>query len=340
MSNREHNVRSKILFRFEANEQIGLGHLYRCSAIAVEFAEHVDVEIFLSSLREDLVKPVFGAVGYKLISPTDISGEAFFDAVVVDIPDFSWQAQQTMSSICKLFVGIDDSGTGPFMYDVLIRPNVLPLPAAQMNKADAEIWMGRDYIVLHPAFSKLTLKSDRWEKAKELLVCFGGSDPAGLTLRVIPILRKLPIEIRINIVVGQGFSRPEQVVNLIGGDKRFCVLRNVPDLAEMFDNCGAALIAGGTLMYEACSLGVPSAVICQNQEQKQEAAIFAGQHAIIDLGSAADVSDNIVANTVEKVCCNVDLRKELSKNAKEMVSRTGVHRIMTMILDKLGRMAG
>jgi spore coat polysaccharide biosynthesis predicted glycosyltransferase SpsG len=93
-------------------------------------------------------------------------------------------------------------------------------------------------------------------------------------------------------------------------------------------------------MYEACALGVPSVVICQNEEQKREAAIFAGQHAVLNLGSAADVSDNIIINAVEKVCCDIDLRKKLSRNAKEMVPRTGVQRATTTILGKLARTAG
>jgi spore coat polysaccharide biosynthesis predicted glycosyltransferase SpsG len=342
MSSREQvsDGRSKILFRFEVDEQVGLGHLCRCRAIAIEFAEHADVEIVLSSLREDLVQSAFGGVGYKLVSPGDIFGEALFDVAVVDVPDFSWQAQQSLNSVCKLFIGIDDSGAGPFVYDVLIRPNVLPLPAAQMSKVGAEIWAGKDYIVLHPAFAKLKPKSDKWKKAKDILVCFGGSDPAGLTLRVIPVLRQLPVDIRINVVIGQGFLQPEKAVDLIGGDRRFRVLLNISDLAGMFNICGAALVAGGTLMYEACSLGVPSIVVCQNEEQKQEAAIFAGQHALLNLGSAADVSDNIIINAVEKVCCDIDLRKELSRNAKEMVPRAGVQRVTTMILGKLGRTVG
>ena len=342
MSSREQvsDGRSKILFHFEVDEQVGLGHLCRCRAIAIEFAEHADVEIVLSSLREGLVRSAFRGVVYKLISPEDIFGETLFDVAVVDVPGFSWQAQQSLNSICKLFIGIDDSGTGPFVYDVLIRPNFLPLPAVQMSKVGAEIWAGKDYIVLHPVFAKLKPQSDKCKKAKDILVCFGGSDPAGLTLRVIPVLRQSPVDIRINIVIGQGFSQPEQIVDLIGGDKRFRVLLNVPNLAEMFSICGAALVAGGTLMYEACALGVPSVVICQNEEQKQEAAIFAGQHAVLNLGSAADVSYNIIINTVEKVCYDINLRKELSRNAKEMVPRTGVRRVTTTILGKLGRTVG
>ena len=341
MSSREQgsNGRSKILFRFEADEQVGLGHLCRCRAIAIEFAEHADIEIVLSSLRDDLVRSVFRGVVYGLISPEDIFGEAFFDVAVVDVPGFSWQAQQSLNSICKLFIGIDDLGAGPFVYDVLIRPNVLLLPA-QMSKVGAEIWAGKDYIVLHPVFAKLKPQSDKWKKAKDILVCFGGSDPAGLTLRVIPVLRQLPVDIRINIVIGQGFSQPEQVIDLISGDKRFRVLPNVPNLAGMFNTCGAALVAGGTLMYEACALGVPSVIICQNKGQRQEAAIFAEQHAMLNLGSAADISDNIIINAIEKVCYDIDLRKKLSKNAKKMVPRTGVQRVTTEILGKLGRTVG
>jgi spore coat polysaccharide biosynthesis predicted glycosyltransferase SpsG len=334
------SARASILFCFEAHEKLGLGHLCRCRSIATEFTEQAEVDIFASCSEEDVFRSVFEGLPYRLVKPEEIYNGAFFDVVVVDIPQLSYESQQSFRKICRLLIGINDSGEGPFDYDVIIRPNFLQLPVPRMTRADAQILAGRDYIILHPAFSNLTPSVGKPDKAKELLVCLGGSDPGGSTLRVIPVLRQLPVDIRINVVIGQGFSQPEKAVDLIGDDERFCVLLNVPNLAGMFNICGAALVAGGTLMYEACALGVPSVVICQNEEQEREAAIFAGQHAVLNLGSAADVSDNIIINAVEKVCCDIDLRKELSRNAKEMVPRTGVRRVAATILGKLGRTAG
>jgi len=330
----------KVCILAEGGRDIGLGHLYRCRSIAIELREQTKVDIFASCPEENLLRSVFEGLSYRFLKPEEIYNGASFDAVIVDIPGFSYESQQTLRKKCKLLIGIDDSGEGPFDYDVLIRPNFLQMSAPRMTRAGAQILAGRDCIILHPAFSKLTPSTERSDKAKELLICFGGSDPGGLTLRVIPVLRQLPAGISIDIIVGRGFSRPERVVDLIGGDNRFSVLLNVPDLAEMLNTCSAALIAGGTLMYEACALGVPSVVICQNEEQNREAAVFAEQHAVLNLGSAKSVCDSIIIDAVGKVCCDTELRKELSGNAKKMVSRTGVQRVATMILDKLAQMTG
>jgi spore coat polysaccharide biosynthesis predicted glycosyltransferase SpsG len=330
------SAQTSILFYFEANEKLGLGHLYRCCSIATELTEQAKVDIFVLYSEEKVLRSVFEGLPHRLIEPEEICEGVFFDVVITDIPELSYESQQFLKKICKLLIGIDDSGEGPFDYDVIIRPNFLQLPMPRMTRASAQIWAGRDYIILHPAFSKFTPSADRPDKAKELLICFGGSDPGGFTLRVVPPLRQLPNEVRINMIVGPVFTKFEQLISLVGNEKRFTLLRNVLNLAELFGSCGASVISGGTLMYEACSLAVPSIIMCQNAEQDKEAAIFAEQNAVINLGYGAKVCDERILEAVMRVCFDLSLREQLWENAKRMVCTDGAHRIVKKILHKLG----
>lgn len=331
---RSENTRISVLFHVEASETIGLGHLCRCRSLAIEFVERVGAAVTVSCPQRNLVQASLDGLGYSLVYPQEISDKVFFDVIVIDVPSCDLEVQQSLKKICKFLIGIDDWGMGPYVYDIMIRPNILNLSQPQLLEANAQIWQGKDYVILHPAYAKLDITFK--EKAEEVLVCFGGSDPSGLTLRILPILIQiLPKKIKVDVVVGIGCTRSEQIYNLIQDHKNIRIFQSLPNLTELFSVCDTAVVSGGTLLYEACAVGIPAVVLAQELEQHEETKVFAEKRAVLRPDNGLYASDDAISRDIQEVCFDTAVRGTLSRNAKQCVSRDGTRRIVEKILCNL-----
>ena len=135
-----------------------------------------------------------------------------------------------------------------------------------------------------------------------------------------------------HVVLGAAFQWCDKVSALLNQDPRFLVSCNLPNMAKAFWRSDVAVISGGTLLYEACSLGVPSIVISQNQGQEEEAIRFQEAAAIINLGVNEAVSDEEIFDALRHLILSHSLRKTMSRSASQFVSADGTKRIVSSLL--------
>lgn len=325
-----------VRFRVDASETLGLGHLSRCRSLILAF------KMIEPRCRFDIVTKNI-EVAQKFLAGIDadiytlgLSDKTrYVDLTIVDVPEISARKDEDPAAWRGLLICIDDDGAGLEHQDVLIRPNLLdlPLPAGIEETC---YWSGRDYIMLHPEFASLPMRH-RDEKIRELLVCFGGSDPAGVTLRVIPLIKFLCGNIKVNIVLGAAFTRREEVLREIGKDDRFFVCFNAVRMAEHFSRADAAFISGGTLLYEACATGVPAVVISQNKAQAVEAGICHRSGAAMALGIHNELTDDAITVSVVRFLSDAGLRKRMSRDAMNIVAPDGSGRIASKLLTRVKR---
>jgi len=252
---------------------------------------------------------------------------------ITDIPDLPLPEQKMLTDIGQLSVGIDDEGNGPFCFDIIVRPNLLDLPPPEIFSKCPLYLTGRDYIILNSDFSQYDYNVETLGKElKEILVCFGGSDPAGLSLRIIPILKQLKSTAHIDIVLGSAFKGVEEVKSQTNNNPQFRVTTNCRHLANKIANTDIAIISGGTLIYEVASLGIPAAVLCQNQAQEDEAVIFDKAGAIINLGRHDQVDDIVIYQKIQQLISIPSKLRQMSINAKAMITSSGAKSIAKKIM--------
>lgn len=308
------------LFYLKANEKIGLGHLYRCRALILAFQGLGQKNIAVSCSNLTLVKKVFSDKDIHIVNCQDRKSLPVYDMIITDFPEISFKQQAELKKHCHILVGIDDSPSGKNVFDILICPTFIS------TKVDTkEIWQGRDHILLHPEFSKINILKEPCSKVVNLLVCFGGSDPNNFTFRILSLLQAHFPELQLTIVTGAGYKHSAKLHKKQKGDKdkRIRFLNNIHCLAEEFLRADVALVSGGTLMFEACSLGVPSVIICQNIQQNNEAEIFNKTGAVLNLGIGTDVADADLILAVKKICTDKTMRQRISFNARKSISNQG-----------------
>lgn len=330
----------KIFFRVEATPELGLGHLMRCLVLAKRFKESAsDINIIFITSNNIIDKQVISH-DYKLINLP--SFRSMIDEIeyykkhlkegifITDIPNISMEYLRILKKRTCLVVSIDDGSDIIFYSDILISPNLDP-KINHKYSSETQYYNGAKYIILKKAFEKYKIKKKQIEKeAKSLFICFGGSDKNNITKKIINAIKEL--KIKIVIVIGTMYLYYNELVNNVKKYKNIQIKRSVYNMDELIYEADLAIISGGTLLYETCTVGTPAIVICQNREQKRESNFFAASNSVINLGIFDNLNEDIIRNTITKLIFNYNTRKELSKNAKQLINGKGADRIVNIIL--------
>ncbi len=262
----EGSVPKKILFRTDAGRIRGLsfGHAARCLALARAsraafgaeclflMRPHAEGQAFVSQ---------FGWEVWPLPVDSGAAGEAKATRLALERIKPDWLVIDLPYPDClpplprrpKTWVlFIDDARFAcPKGVDVYLNSSLL---APQRLKAvlDPRVrcLLGPDHFIFDEALlSDPPLRSDG---LMNVLVTAGGSDPTGLTLKVLEALRaqRWP-GVLFRIILGPGFTETEEAANLIRGRAREFELVNCPDnLMPYLRGCDLAVCAGGRTMYE------------------------------------------------------------------------------------------
>lgn len=322
---------TSICLRVDADEKLGLGHLSRCRSLMLAFSSLAECNFSVVSNKKDIVKKFIPNINFNLFDVDNPFEGQHFDLAIVDVPNIA-NKKRHFQGFADLIACIDDEGQGVNCQDIFIRPNLLNLPKPSKILSE-NYWSGSDYIILHPDFvHQAQQKKVRSGEVKEMLVCFGGSDLCGLTLRAIPLLKKLDNEINIHLVLGAAFQWRKEVLSALENKSCFKVTHNISNMAHALWNSDVALISGGTLLYEACSLGTPSVVIPQNKSQDVEASICHDAGAVINLGVNEAVSDDKILVALQQIIKDASLRANMESKGKEVIPSDGTMRIASKLL--------
>lgn len=325
-----------ICFRVDADEKLGLGHLSRCRSLMLAFLNVVECEFSFLSNNKEMVKKFISSNNFDFYDIYHSFKRRFFDILIVDVPDIANKDEYYLKELSDITVSVDDDGPGLDFQDILIRPNLLNLPKPSEISSN-NYWSGRDYIILHPDFEIQAHKkrSKKKQDIKNLFVCFGGGDPFGMTLRVIPLLKRISVPVAVHIVLGPAFLHVADVELMLNNDPRFSVVQNVSNMAGNLSSADIAMISGGTLLYEACCLGIPSVVLSQNKSQEIEAKICHKAGAAISLGLNETLSDNNILVALQQLLRDKFLRKKMVEEGPKIISPNGATCIVSKLLSFL-----
>ena len=334
-----------VLFYISASNGIGLGHLVRCHAMATTSSlpkisdKWPNFDITFAADDQELTRKVVGD-NYTVISPTESENNTY-DIIITDYLELSLEKQQTLKSRCKLLVGINDSDLGPFAFDLVFRPNILDIADPEFSHDNGKTYKGTDYILLNPLYGigrtmDDEFKTEYQDRPESITICFGGSDPANLTLRTVKALADILPHTIIHVVTGAGYAHLDELNKVLKTTdvSKFVHHHNLSSLAALLQVSKCALISGGTLLYECCACGTPAIIIGQNQEQCDETSLFADKGAVLNLGTHHEVDELNITNEVAMLMKNDDQLERMNKAAEKLIDGTGTIKTLELILEE------
>lgn len=278
----------KVLFYLSASKQTGLGHVYRAIVMG-SFFKKAKLYAFVDNYQPAL--NLLQNNGFEILN--DIAAESF-DIVIFDTPVFP--------------EGISFSGN-PFTVSLEIEANV------------DFVARRPEFFLINPVYREKRARI-RFE-CDSLVMCFGGSDPGGLSLKFAKTVYKY---FDTTLFLGEGVE-DESVLELFELGVPMKIRRGVSPVP--FWEFDIGLVSGGLVMVEALTCGLPVVVVPQNERQ-----LSSTREIEKDLGIKLVFSDPIAA--LVELSQNHELRRNISTVARSyFLSKRGIKELVYEIMERV-----
>jgi len=324
----------KIAIRVDADNKLGLGHVYRGITLANRMLNNI---YFLMNENKSLGIEKVKEYNHKIITYKDEDDlydellELKPDIIINDILDTSLEYIMKLKEMDFFIVNFEDLGFGSKHADLLFN--------ALYERTDPpeNSYFGHKYICLRDEFfifPSKTVKPD----VKEILIIFGGSDPNNLTLRTLRSIEKLGLtNVKINVILGLGYRCYDELQNyvdeLLKKSYKIELNKNIKIMAKHIVNSDIAVTSNGRTVYEIASMCIPCISISQNEREMRHLFSYIC-NGIKNLGIESNVTEENIALALQKIMNDYNLRKHMSMSMAEFNLKNGTNRVIKLIFDK------
>ncbi len=337
-----------LLLRVDVSREHGTGHLMRCKALADAWVKSGGAVTLATTTDVTPYAVWLGAIMiHRLDSPPATPADAQETAALsrslcarwaaVDGYPFSAEWQMAFGEATPLLF-FDDYGHGaPHTARMVLNQNPSASPALYPARSQRTVLLlGSRYALLREQFQKwIGWKRPHPARAKRLLATFGGTDPSGITLRVVRILAAIP-DLETELVVGAGNLHGEEIEGLCRGTA-IRVRKNVTDMPSLIAECDFALCAAGSTTLELAFLQTPQILIAVADNQRALAASLHAAGAALHLGWHTEIADLEIANAITTLQADGPRLAAMSAAGAQLVDGHGGARVVVHLrADSLG----
>ncbi len=322
--------RKRILFRAVGQQKLGMGHIYRCLTIAYKLIGH-DL-LFVTDDKSDMgiQKLTESFFPMRVVASDDdyekILAEYQPDVIVNDILNTTEEYMQLERKYATRIVNFEDVGPGARLADVVINA----LYEENRTKL-SNVYEGFKYFCIRDEFLEEAPKAFS-DEVKNIMIIFGGADPANLTGRLYDICKLLHEknkEVEFHIITGFAYENKDEIVT--DESKNIFVHHDVKRVSSYMCKADLAVTSQGRTIYELASMGVPAVVLAQNEREAEH--VFAGiQNGFINLGLGSRTDAITIIKTIQWLMETPNVRKEMRKLQLTKEFEKGQQRVIDLIL--------
>ena len=321
----------EILFRCDASEQIGGGHIMRCLTLANALSEHGVQVTFVAATVPDNLAARISAAGHNLqrippssemrreradweeppISRSAQIADAYATGATIDRVDWAivdhYLLDEHWHSTARKFAGkimvIDDLANRSYDCDVLLDQTFGRTKVAyrELVPDGATVLAGTTYALLRPEFSRerpaaLERRKSNFPAAR-ILVSMGTTDPQGVSATIVEKAICAALGCAIDVVVGPQAASLGSLRALADKNPRVTLHSYSDRMAELMRDADIAIGGAGTTSWERCCLALPTIVLplADNQRPSAEALESAGAAL---LASSVDDIPPLLSNLI------------------------------------------
>jgi spore coat polysaccharide biosynthesis predicted glycosyltransferase SpsG len=224
--------------------------------------------------------------------------------------------------------------------DVVINGNVTAKRLGYKKYSEHQLLLlGPQYNMIREDFKNISRRIIK-EKAEQIMITTGGSDPYDITGKLVSILLKADCfrNIRINILVGAGFTNHrkliedfhnyEQVVfysNMIEDKSMPFVYSSISNLMLQSD---IAMSSGGSTLYEFAACGTPVLAFIMAENQKFLVETMEQLGCVINLGWYNQINEIKLIDMTNQLMNDYVAKVRMSSKCKGIVDALGTERIV------------
>ncbi len=342
-----------LIIRADASFTMGTGHVMRCLALAQAWQDEGGSCVFALAEITPAVEQRLRSEKCEVVSVVAARGSQQDAACVVDLAaknqaawvvvdgyQFDVAYQRTLKAAGLRVLIVDDGGRcGSYCADLVLDqgPDASEVPYRN-RETYTRLLLGTQYVMLRREFTAWRdWKREIPPLAQRLLVTIGGSDPEGLTSRIIEALRALATPLATTVVVGG--SNPRRAELQRANDKTpssihlVCDPPNMPELMAQSDL--AVICAGGTL-WELLYMGCASLIYVRDEAQRQIIARLHAAGPIDNLGAVWEFEGARLRASMAELAASHKRREEMAQLGRQMVDGEGPRRVLYELLRSSG----
>jgi UDP-2,4-diacetamido-2,4,6-trideoxy-beta-L-altropyranose hydrolase len=295
----------KIIFRADGNTQMGLGHIYRCLALAEIIADDFDCFFYIQNPSIEITKEILKVC--KGINALEETNELLNEAnelpiekgaiVILDGYHFNTPYQQVIKDKGAALVCIDDLADKHFVADAIINHNPYLADKAYSMPLSSKLYQGVQYALIRPVFFTSRHHTET-NDIKSAFICFGGSDSKNITLKATQACLKAGIP-KITVVTGSSYIFLGEFEKLIGDSHqvRHVVSATADQMAAMIKESDFAICPSSTIAFEAATIGTAIITGYYTENQHLIEKFLSTENCAYSIGdfTSATVSDLVAA---------------------------------------------
>jgi UDP-2,4-diacetamido-2,4,6-trideoxy-beta-L-altropyranose hydrolase len=250
--------------------------------------------------------------------------------------DYRWESE-LRSSTEKIMV-IDDLADRTHDCDLLLDQNLY----SDMNHryegkilGSCRLLLGPRYALLRKQFQEARSNlQTRGDKVERVLIFFGGIDAEDYTSKAISALATISNPVfEVDVVIGSHHPNKSKITeecSRLG----FCCHVQTDKMATLIANADIAIGAGGSTIWERCTLGLPTITLSVANNQKKP-TYDAAQAGVI---YAPEINSNLVDEIklhFMALLGNPLLRKNLSRLSIQLVDAKGAYRVASIMCPRV-----
>lgn len=331
----------KVVVRTDCSLQIGTGHVMRTLSLADELlSAGTEVEFVCAELPGHLLELIrqrgFKASGVRAgLSPQadaaatlGIIGPAGCDWLIVDHYGISSDWESSMRPGARRILVIDDLADRPHDCDVIFDQSFTHDSSdryAKLVPKGARKMYGPSFALLRKEFADARSRGAMSLDVKRGLISFGGTDPTHETMKVLGAVSAIS---GVSWLVVAGAGNPDlpaiQKKCTSSGLELHVQPRN---MAELMAQCGFALGAGGTTVWERAALGLPTLTILTADNQRYQAAELSAGGYIRLLGESAQVDAGMISAAVSQALGEWPALRKMGAASAALTDAAGAQRV-------------
>lgn len=271
----------QVVFRTDASEALGAGHLVRCLVLADAIADGGGVSCFLvrdrNSVSERVLNNCKHEVQYLDLPETcsiqaDVNESAKrissrVDWLVTDHYELDIRWEKVMRAHAKRLLAIDDLADRSHDCDLLVDPGLgrKKQDYESLVPRHTQLLLGTDYAILNSLFLKQHDSAPMWPAIRRVHVFFGGGSASWWLPEHIQAILDVDPTLEVSAVGHADEQTMDNLAALYGARLQWC--RYVQNMASHFSQCDVAIGSPGTATWERACVGLPSGLVATAKNQ-------------------------------------------------------------------------
>ncbi|HYH39448.1 MAG TPA: UDP-2,4-diacetamido-2,4,6-trideoxy-beta-L-altropyranose hydrolase [Azospirillum sp.] len=347
----------RVLFRADADAAIGTGHIMRCLALAEALAARGAAVRFLCARLTAPMEARLRGAGFPMVTvDAEPGSEADAAAVlaalaaetpaalVVDGYGFGSAWRCAVRGAAAVVFAFDDLAELPDLAADLVAnagPAAATLPYGRVAP-EAQWLLGPAYFPMRGELAACLPAEGEAAGGDRLLVSFGGSDPAGLSVPFLAAARTR-LDDAVGVDLAAGGTAPRLGAIRTAAAAWPCVALHVDtrDMAGLMRRARLAVAAAGGTLLELAAFRVPMvlAVVADNQAPGARAAEAAGWAVAVDVRGGPDGAERL-ADATAALWRDAERRAAMARAMRGAVDGRGAARLAEALLSHPRRRGG